>query len=325
MIAHILQVNIDGNMFFFLGDSTDSLFTTKCQLVESGKTLHCVTDLRGTSLLGHPVDHIHGIIKKMGIDLSLQGIKLGNSQILSSLGLFFHKLVHFACHIVVSINKITNFIVRTWAVHRDRRTVTDCSHLTDNGGNSPCNGFGQGTCEQKGKRQYRNINGQKLQNQDITLIDQGLGGKYRHHKPAWLFDTVETNVNGFPQNILLHETVGGHVGLHDLVVIQPVNSGERITGSRNQVVTLIHNIRNTAVQSKIFRQDLLKIMTGIIDRHISIISSVVIDYRSMGDICLISICLLFLCTKIEGGTKKLGNAASAENTIPVGSTDLIER
>ena len=132
MIAHILQVNIDGNMFFFLGDSTDSLFTTKCQLVESGKTLHCVTDLRGTSLLGHPVDHIHGIIKKMGIDLSLQGIKLGNSQILSSLGLFFHKLIHFACHIVVSINKVTDFIVCAWTVHRNRRTVADCPHLTDN-------------------------------------------------------------------------------------------------------------------------------------------------------------------------------------------------
>lgn len=50
----------------------------------------------------------------------------------------------------------------------------------------------------KASSQYRNINGQKLQNQDITLIDQGLGGKYRHHKSAWLFDPVETNVNGFP-------------------------------------------------------------------------------------------------------------------------------
>ena len=67
-------------MLLLLADRGNALFPAKRQLVKPGKVLHSIGDLCVPALLGEPVDHIHRIIKKMGIDLCLQGIEFRNSQ-----------------------------------------------------------------------------------------------------------------------------------------------------------------------------------------------------------------------------------------------------
>ena len=199
-----------------------------------------------------------------------------------------------------------------------------CTHLADDRRNSSGNRFGQGACQEKGQGQHCNINSQELKHQNIALRDQRLGRKDRHHKPSGLPDPVKSNINCLSKDFLLHIAVGRHIGFHDLVVIQPVYSGKGIAGSRYQVVSLIHNVGNAAVQSEIFRQNLVEIIAGVVNRYVSIIGSAVIDHGSMGNVGLVSVCFLFLCTKIKGRAEQLGCPGSSENSVPVGSLGLFQ-
>ena len=225
MVAHILELHVDGYMLQLSCNGRDSLFAAQGQLIKTGKTLHCVTDLIGLSLQCHPVDHIHGVIKKMWIDLCLEGIEFCDPEIFGSLSLFLHQFFHFSSHIVVGIDKITDLIMCLWTFHRSRRAVADGLHLPDHRRKPSGNGMSQYIGKNKCQNQKNCIDQYDLDHQPVALMYQRRGRQDRHHKPVRIGNTVKTGINLCVQNVPLNEVIGRHKGSLDGVVIQLVDSG----------------------------------------------------------------------------------------------------
>ena len=226
VIAHILKADVDGNMLFLTGDRADAVLFAQGELIEPGEILHGCRDLVRTTLERHPVDHIHGVVEKMGIDLGLEGIKFRNAKILRSFGLFFHEMVHLPGHVVVGVDEVADLVVGGGTVHGNRRPLADFAHPRDDGRNPVGDGAGEEYGQEKGQHHDSEIDYCKLDNQGAALPEQRPRGKNCHHKPSRLADPIEAHIDGLSENFLLDETVGGKGGLVDLVVIQPVDTGE---------------------------------------------------------------------------------------------------
>ena len=80
VVAHVLKLHIKGYMGHFIMDCTDQIPAPKSQAVEAGKSLDGFRYFFALPGLGQPVDHIQGVIEKMGIDLCLEGAKFRDSQ-----------------------------------------------------------------------------------------------------------------------------------------------------------------------------------------------------------------------------------------------------
>ena len=259
----------------------------------------------------------------MRIDLCLERIKFRNTQILSGFCLLLHELVHFSCHIVVSVDEIADLVMTGGAVHGDRRTLADGPHPRDNRRNPVGDGTRQEHGKEKSQHQDQKIDHDKLKDQPLTLPQKRLGRQYGHHKPFRFPYPVKADIYGLSQDLLFDKTVGGKRRLADIVIIQPVDTGKRRIRGSDQVVPVIDNVRNTAFQRQVFGKDLLEIFAGIIDSHISVISGTAEDQRHMADISEISQRFLLLRTQIKRRTEKLRNMTSMENTMPVGSLDTV--
>ena len=76
VVAHILQLHIQGHMGQIVPDPVGQLPPAKGQLVKTGQSLDCPGYLVGLAVLGQPVDHIQGIVEKMRVDLGLEGSEI---------------------------------------------------------------------------------------------------------------------------------------------------------------------------------------------------------------------------------------------------------
>ena len=167
-----------------------------------------MADFFRLSLQCHPVDHIHGIIKKMGIDLCLEGIKLRNPEIFCRFCLLFHQFIHFSGHIIVGINQITDLIVGFRAFHGSWWSVAYGLHLPDHRRKSS----GDGVCQYIGKNKGQNkktcVEQCNLKHQMIAFVDQRRGRKNCNHKPVCIGNTVKAGINLSVQNVSLNKVVG---------------------------------------------------------------------------------------------------------------------
>ena len=137
-------------------------------------------------------------------------------------------------------------------IHRYRWSLPYFFHLLDHGGKAAGDRTGQKAGQYNGKDQDCQVDKQQLKDQLITLGDQWSGRKDRYHVPVRNSNAVEACVYSFPQNILLDEIIGGHKGVLDGIIVQPVNTGEGVIRGSHSTVTVINNIGYTSLKSQIF-------------------------------------------------------------------------
>ena len=183
----------------------------------------------------------------MRIDLCLQGIKLCDSQIFSGFCLIIHQLVHFSCHIVVGVDQITYLIVIYRAVHSYRRSLADLTHLSDHRRDTSCNRTGKPAGQEQGKDEKKQIEKSELHHHLITLGNQWFGGQDRYHKPAWLIDPVKAGVDFIAKDVFFDKIIGRHKGLGNILVSQPVNTGQGFIRRCHQAVSFVYNIGNAVL------------------------------------------------------------------------------
>ena len=159
-------------MLFLPGNGADAVLFTQGKLVEPGEILYGDCDLVRAALEGHPVDHIHGVVEKMGIDLGLEGIKFRDTQVLRGLGLLFHELVHFPGHVVVGIDEVADLVVGGGTVHRNRRSLADGPHPRDNRRNPVGDGAGKEHGQEKGQHHDSEIDHNKLDGTITGALDE---------------------------------------------------------------------------------------------------------------------------------------------------------
>ena len=107
---HVLKAHVDSGVFKFIFHGCNCIFTAQRQLVEPRQIADRSRCFSGLSLLYFPADHIHCVIKKMRIDLRLQGIEFGDSQLFGRLCLLGDQPVDLPDHIVVGIHQLADLI-----------------------------------------------------------------------------------------------------------------------------------------------------------------------------------------------------------------------
>ena len=323
VIAHILQADIDGDMLFLLGDGADALFAAQGQLIKPGKILYGAAYLVCASLLGKPVDHIHGIIEKVGIDLCLQRIEFRDAQLLGGSCLILDQPAHLPCHIVIGIDQVADLIVGDRTFHGNRRTLADLLHLADDRRDPVGDGMGKDIGKNNSQDQKGNIPENILHHKIIALLDQRPGRKDGDHEPSGLADPVKAGVYFFVQNTPFDKIVGGHDGFLNRFIADPVNTGKGTVRGGNQRIPVIYDIGNASLQTQVFRQDRVDLIGGIVDRRIAGQRSSLMIKRDRPYIGHIPVFLLLDRAKIKGrAVELLDIGISLENTVPVGTPGL---
>ena len=164
----------------------------------------------------------------MRIDLGLKGIEFGNAEFLRRFKLFLQKRRHFPRHIVIGIDQIAYLVMIFGAVHRYQGSFSDFTHLMDDRGDTVGNGMGQKMGDNRGQHKNAKIHQNIFQHQGIAPGDQRFRRKNSDHEPARLLDTVKSCVNCFVQDLAFHKIVGGHKGIADRIIIQPVDPGKSV-------------------------------------------------------------------------------------------------
>ena len=90
VIPHVLETHIKAYMLQLLLNEVHQLPAAQSQFIKTGQDLDCFRYFLALPGLGQPVNHIQGIIEKMGINLGLKGAEFRHPKLIRSLFLAVH-------------------------------------------------------------------------------------------------------------------------------------------------------------------------------------------------------------------------------------------
>ena len=205
--AHVLKAYVNGSVFDLLLERADGVLAAERQTVESGEIADRLVNFLGAALLRHPVDHLHGVVQKMGIDLGLQRAEFGDSELLGLLLLLVHQVVDLSCHVVVGVDQVANFVIFRGRFHGNRGPVLYPAHLPTDRADPVREGAGKEICEKNSDDGSCGPDKDKPQPVDQGGFAERSGGRDAHQKPVRGGKIVVRDIYRFAEDFFLQETV----------------------------------------------------------------------------------------------------------------------
>ena len=203
------------------------------------------------------MDHIHGVVEKMGVDLGLQGVELSDSLFLGNPLLFGHKRVDAAGHIVVGIHQLAHLILIGRGGHgRGGIVGFDLGHLGGDLADSPDDRPGQKLGDENTADHADENDGEIAQDDLIALADQAALGDDDHQIPGGAGDPVEGGVDIGSEDIFLDKGVGGLQIVGDLAIVDAVGGGPGPVGLGDDLIAVVDQIGDPVGKGQIVAQGL---------------------------------------------------------------------